>query len=115
MKKFLLTITVLFFGISCIAATEHPMDTMFKTWYNTPVKEVVKAWGNPTDIDYQRGQTVYKWEESSSRYIPGTQFQHKTECERKLIVDISGKVVFGTFDGNGCPFTSESVKKWNKP
>ena len=77
------------------------MDTMFKTWYETPIKEVVKYWGNPTDIDYKRGQTVYSWYEKSTRFIPGTMLQKKTECERRLIVDISGKVVYGTCIGFG--------------
>ena len=114
-RKILYT-TIFFFGITAaLSAAEHPMDTMFKTWIGTPIKQAVKTWGQPTDIDYQRGQTVYKWQESSARYIPGTMFQEKTECERKLIVDISGKIVYGTFEGNGCPFTTEGVKKWNKP
>lgn len=115
MKKFIMSFLVVFIGISVNAESEHPMDTMFQTWYGTPIKEVIKYWGNPTDIDYKRNQTVYKWEESSERYIPGTQFQRKLECERKLIVDVSGKVIFGSFDGNGCPFTSEGAKKWTKP
>ena len=115
MKKYLLSAILILTGLTAVAAIDHPMDTMFKTWIGTPVKEVIKYWGNPSDIDYKRGQTVYKWEEANDRYIPGTMFQQKTECERILIVDISGKVVYGYFEGNGCPFTTEGVKKWNKP
>lgn len=115
MKKSIVFTVLILAANTAIAAVEHPMDTMFKTWTGTPIKQVVKAWGNPSDIDYKRGQTVYTWKEESARYIPGTMYQHKTECERKLIVDISGKVVLGTFEGNGCPFTTDGVKKWNKP
>lgn len=114
MKKIALFLLI-FAGAAVYAEIEHPMDAMLKTWYDTPIKEVVKYWGNATDIDYKRNQTVYSWEESTERYIPGTQFQRKLECERKLIVDISGKVIFGTFEGNGCPFTAEGAKKWAKP
>lgn len=114
MKKSVLFLIFTLTLNSAQAAIEHPMDTMFKTWIGTPIKEVVKAWGNPSDIDYKRGQTVYTWKEESTRFVPGTMYQHKTECERKLIVDISGKVIFGAFDGNGCPFTSDGAKKWNK-
>ena len=115
MKNFIFIVCFLISSSVAIAAVEHPMDIMFKTWIDTPIKDVVKVWGNPTDIDYKRGQTEYKWEEEGSRFIPGTQYQQKIECERKLIVDVSGKVVYGTFSGNGCPFTTEGVKKWNKP
>ncbi|MBQ2644967.1 hypothetical protein IJG14_05280 [bacterium] len=115
MKKIIIILGILSCGMASSASINHPMEEMFKTWIDTPIKEVIKSWGNPTDIDYKRGQTVYKWEEESSRYIPGTQFQQKLECTRKLIVDISGKVVYGTFDGNGCPFTTEGASKWNKP
>lgn len=115
MKKIILTLSLILAGTAVCATVEHPMDAMFKTWINTPVKEVVKAWGNPTEIDYKRGQTEYKWAESSARFIPGTQFQQKVECERKLIVNVSGEVVYGTFNGTGCPFTTEGVKKWNNP
>ena len=114
MKKAILT-TICIFSATAAFAYIHPTSKMFETWIGTPVKTVVKYWGNPTDITYGRGQTEYEWTEVSSRYIPGTQFQEKTECNRKLIVDVSGKVVYGTFSGNGCPFTSASVKKWNKP
>ena len=115
MKKLYISAILILAGLGAYAAVEHPMEVMFKTWTDTPVKEVIKAWGNPSDIDYKRGQTVYKWSEKSSRYIPGTMFQQKTDCTRILISDISGKVVYGFFEGNGRPFTSEGVKKWNKP
>ena len=114
MKKYIYSLVIFALGAGVYASAEHPMDTMFKTWVDTPIKEVIKVWGNPTDIDYKRGQTVYTWEDESTRYIPGSMFQRKVECERKLIVDISGRVVYGTFEGNGCPFTNEGVKKWNK-
>lgn len=116
MKKIIFALFCMcFLSLSAFAAANHPMDDMFKTWIGVPVKEVVKYWGNPTDIDYERGQTEYEWKEVSTRFIPGTQYQQKTECERKLIVDVSGTVVYGTFSGNGCPFTTEGVKKWNNP
>lgn len=115
MKKIFLVAFISLIGSYTFAAANHPMDEMFKTWIGTPIKEVVKYWGNPTDIDYERGQTEYEWKEASTRFIPGTQYQEKIECERKLIVDVSGTVIYGTFKGNGCPFTTEGVKKWNKP
>ncbi len=114
-KMMLLFVCVIAMGLYADAAANHPMYDMFQTWVGTPVKEVVKYWGNPTDIDYERGQTEYEWKEVGTRFIPGTQYQQKTECERKLIVDVSGVVVYGTFSGDGCPFTTEGVKKWNKP
>lgn len=114
MKNFLLTSIILFAGLAVYAA-EHPMDMMFKTWINEPVKSVIKQWGDPADIDYKRGQREYKWITSGTRFIPGTMFEERTYCERKLIVDVKGRVMYGTFSGNGCPFTRESVKAWNNP
>ncbi|MGN0014689.1 MAG: hypothetical protein ACI37T_04655 [Candidatus Gastranaerophilaceae bacterium] len=114
MKKILLT-AILLAGSYAIAAGNHPMDEMLKSWIGTPINDVIKYWGNPNDIEYERGQTEYEWKETSTRFIPGTQYQEKTKCERKLIVDVSGTVIYGTFEGNGCPFTTEGVKKWNKP
>lgn len=114
MKKILLTTTVLLAGLMAYAA-EHPMDMMFKTWIGTPIKSTIKEWGDPSDIVYKRGQREYKWITSGTRFIPGTMFEERTMCERKLIVDVKGKIVYGTFTGNGCPFTRESVKRWNNP
>lgn len=114
MKKFLLTLTIIFAGLAAVAA-EHPMDLMFKTWINSPIKSAIKEWGDASDIVYKRGQREYKWITTGTRFIPGTMFEERTYCERKLIVDKKGKIVYGTFSGNGCPFTRESVKAWNNP
>ncbi len=114
MKNFLLTLTIFFTGLAAVAA-EHPMDLMFKTWINSPIKSAIKEWGDASDIVYKRGQREYKWITTGTRFIPGTMFEERTYCERKLIVDKKGKIVYGTFSGNGCPFTRESVKAWNNP
>lgn len=114
MKNFLLTISIMLVGMM-VYASEHPMDMMFKTWIGEPVKSAIRQWGDPTDIDYKRGQREYRWITSGTRFIPGTMFEERTQCERKLIVDVKGKIVYGAFSGNGCPFTRESVKKWNNP
>lgn len=108
MKKFL-SIFFVFYAVPALAAYVHPMDKMLNAWIGHPAKEVVKVWGNPTDITYERGQTKYQWDEVSSVFIPGTQFKKKVECNRILITDISHKVVYGKFKGEGCPFTEEGV------
>ncbi len=115
MKKSILALALILVGTGVYAQTIHPMDEMFKTWIGVKVKEAVKYWGNPSDIEYDQSQTKYQWKEVSTRFIPGTQFQEKTECERILIVDTTGLIVYGKYKGNGCPFTTEGVKKWNYP
>lgn len=115
MKKFLLTASILIMTGIIVYSSEHPMDLMFKTWIGSPVKSAIRLWGDPSDIDYKRGQREYKWVTTGTRFIPGTMFEERTQCERKLIVDVKGKIVYGSFSGNGCPFTRESVKHWNNP
>jgi len=114
-KAVIFAVSVVFFGACAWAYGEHPMDKAMQTWIGMKAKEVVKIWGNPSDINYEQGQTKYIWEETQSRFIPGTQFQKKVDCNRILIVDTSGKVVFAKFTGEGCPFTSESAKKYINP
>lgn len=115
MKKFLLALVLISFGAGAFAAVENPTEAMFKTWYGVKIKKVVKYWGQPTDIEYDQSQKKYKWLEHSTRYIPGTQYQKRVACERVLIVDVSGRVVFGKYNGTGCPFTTEGVKQWINP
>lgn len=117
MKKFciLLTFVVLTGMVAAAADGNHPMDTALKTWIGVKAKEVVKEWGDPTDIIYEQGQTKYIWEEEKARFIPGTQYQKKFECNRIFVIDTSGRVVFTKFTGNGCPFTSESAKEYVNP
>ncbi len=115
MKKLLILLIIITMGSGVYASVKHPMEEMFATWYGTKIKFAIKSWGNPTDIEYDQSQTKYIWSESSARYIPGTQFQKKVECDRILIVDTTGLIVYGKYKGEGCPFTTESVKKWNNP
>jgi methionyl-tRNA synthetase len=114
MKKIAIILLFILTGL-CAIAKEHPMNTMFNGWIGSSVKDVVRAWGDPTTIDYKRGQTEYVWYEASARYIPGTEFQEKVSCERRMIFDKTRHVIYGTFSGDGCPFTREGVKKWNNP
>lgn len=114
MRKFLFTAMILLSGLT-VCSSEHPMDSMIKTWVNFPVKDVIEEWGDPTDINYLRGQREYIWITTGTRFIPGTMFEERTSCQRKLIVGKKGKIIYGTYSGNGCPFTKESVKKWNNP
>ena len=116
MKKiFLCLVIVSILGAGAFAYGEHPMDKALQTWIGMKAKEVVKIWGNPTDIQYEQGQTKYIWEETQARFIPGTQLQKRVDCNRILIVDTSGRVVFAKFTGEGCPFTTESAKKYLNP
>ena len=116
MKKSILFIIIgILLGAGVFADPEHPMDKALQTWIGTKAKEVVKTWGNPTKIEYEQGQTKYIWEDSQARFIPGTQLQKRADCNRILIVDTSGRVVFAKFTGEGCPFTTESAKKYINP
>lgn len=116
MKKFLLlTLIILSAGLAALATGEHPMDTALATWVGTKARDVVKIWGQPTDIQYEQGQTKYIWAEEKARYIPGTQYQKKYECNRIFIIDTSGRVVYTKFTGNGCPFTTESANEYSNP
>lgn len=117
MKKLcILLMFALLTGMAVYATyDDHPMDAALKTWIGVKAKEVVKEWGDPTDIIYEQGQTKYIWEEEKARFIPGTQYQKKYNCNRIFIVDTSGRVVYTKFTGNGCPFTSESTKEYVNP
>ena len=116
MKKIFLCLVVFAIcGAGAFAYGEHPMDKALQTWIGMKAKDVVKIWGNPTDIQYEQGQTKYIWEETQARFIPGTQLQKRVDCNRILIVDTSGRVAFAKFTGEGCPFTTESAKKYINP
>ena len=114
-KAVLFLVTVIFCGACAFAYGEHPMDKAMQSWIGMKAKEVVKIWGNPSDINYEQGQTKYIWEETQARFIPGTQLQKRVDCNRILVVDTSGRVVFAKFTGEGCPFTTESAKKYVNP
>ena len=116
MKRiFLFLVVVFILEAGAFAYGEHPMDKALQTWIGMKAKDVVKIWGNPTDIHYEQGQTKYIWEETQARFIPGTQLQKRVDCNRILIVDTSGRVAFAKFTGEGCPFTTESAKKYLNP
>lgn len=112
MKKFLLmSVFAVFVALQAHAAYEHPMDTMMKSWIGHLPKEAVKVWGNPTKIDYERGQTKYTWTEISSKFVRGTEFKQKTVCNRIFVTDTAGRIVFAKFTGDGCPFTTVGVNE----
>lgn len=114
-KSILLIIIAVLCGAGVFAYGEHPMDKALQTWIGMRAKEVVKIWGDPSTIEYEQGQTKYIWEETQSRFIPGTQLQKRVDCNRILVVDTSGRVVYAKFTGEGCPFTTESAKKYINP
>lgn len=115
MKKIILTMFCIIITSTSVLAAVNPMEQMFETWYGEKAKTVIKSWGNPTEIEYNQGQTKYIWSEDSARFIPGTQYQKRVNCTRTLIIDNSGKVVFGKYTGEGCPFTTVGVEKWKNP
>ncbi len=114
MKKICLFImAAILTGAYVYADSEHPMDKALQTWEGVKIKELVKAWGNPTNIVYEQGQTKYLWEESKGRFIPGTDYQKKVDCNKIFIVDTSGVIVYAKHAGDGCPFTTESAKEYS--
>ena len=104
-------IIVIFITLTTSSVLATPMESMFETWYNESIENVIKSWGKPTVINYQEGQTKYIWRKQISKKIPNTDIQKTFKCDRILYVDISGKVVFGKTDGNACSHKVDEIKE----
>ena len=60
MNKIIVILT-LCIALTSIRANATPMESMFESWYEESIENVIKSWGNPTVVEHQEGQTKYIW------------------------------------------------------
>jgi hypothetical protein len=90
-------------------ATSEPYGDIVKSWVGADMKEVVRAWGEPTEMFEKPGSktmAVYDRRTAFSvpqRVHPSTGGQTASLwCRTEFEADDKGKVVAWRFEGNSC-------------
>lgn len=103
--KAILLVLALFFAGGC---TQRAMNSAIASWKDQPVKDVIAAWGQPSEELKVSGKHLYIWNNFDGillapamkrpAVLPDTDY-----CTRLLEVDRNGKVISGNWDGTDCP------------
>jgi hypothetical protein len=100
-------LAVLYATAGC--ATSEPYGDIVKSWVGADVKELVRAWGEPTEMfETPNSKTVAVYDRHTAfsvpqRVHPSTGGQTTSLwCRTEFEADQWGKVVAWRFEGNSC-------------
>ena len=103
-KSFLL---VLLLSVAAGCTNRH-MTSAIDSWKDQPIKDVISAWGQPSEELRVSGKHLYIWNNFDGILIPSDKTRPpilpETEyCTRLLEVDKNDIVISGNWDGTDCP------------
>lgn len=119
MKRFLISILIIFLvqPMSFAIGTKKTMEKIMNSWHGENINSVIDVWGYPSSEKDIAGRKLYYW--SSSQYVvTGNQYGvygGESTCNRILEVDKNNNVIKWQWDGNSCPATYTTSKKWVNP
>lgn len=119
MKKFLIVIFVITFfpTVSFAIGTKDTMQRIMDSWIGENLETVIDHWGYPTQEKTIAGKKLYYWINSSYN-VSGNQYVvygGESICNRILEVDKNNNVIKWQWEGNSCPATYITGKKFVNP
>ena len=119
MKKFLLSllIMIVFSTISFAIGTKDTMKRIMDSRVGVNIETVIEHWGYPTQEKTIAGKKLYYWINSSYE-VSGNQYVvygGESSCNRILEVDKNNNVIKWQWEGNSCPATYFTGKKFVNP
>ena len=95
------------------------MDAVMNSWVGENINTVINHWGYPTKQRNIAGKQVYSWEKTVFTVGGGFDgapiYGGTYSCNRILEVDDNYNVVKWSWNGNNCPITCFTAKKYVNP
>lgn len=119
MKKFLIVLFIITFfpTVSFAIGTKDTMKRIMDSWIGENIETVIDHWGYPTQQKTIAGKKLYYWI-NSSYTVSGNQYGvygGESTCNRILEVDKNNNVIKWQWEGNSCPATYFTGKKFVNP
>ena len=119
MKKILIVIliTTFFPTVSFAIGTNDTIKRIMDSWIGENLETVIDHWGYPTQEKTIAGKKLYYWINSSYN-VSGNQYVVygcESNCNRILEVDKNNIVIKWQWEGNSCPATYFTGKKFVNP
>lgn len=119
MRRFitLFLICVMVQPMSFAFGTKKTMEKIMNSWQGENINSVIDVWGYPSAEKEIAGKKLYCWY-YSRHYVSGDQYGvygGEVTCNRILEVDKDNNVIKWQWDGNRCPATYITSKKWVNP
>ena len=119
MKKLILTILLMTLipTVSFAIGTKDTMKRIMDSWIGVNLETVIEHWGYPTQEKIIAGKKLYYWinrsyEVSGNQYVV---YGGESSCNRILEVDKNNNVIKWQWEGNSCPATYFTGKKFVNP
>lgn len=96
----------------CTILENRAMQCVVDSWVTTPIESVKASWGPPEKVQSVPEGTAYIWQAENLAppaphdIYPVFDAPRSTVCERRLITGTDGRVVAGTWNGEGCCFST---------
>ena len=105
-REILLFVVVL--GVAGGCAVDRAMDHAVASWRNQPASAVIADWGQPSEELRVSGKHLLLWNTSDGTLVLPDQKRPSPRsavlnCLRLLEVGRNGRIISGTWEGNGCP------------
>ena len=119
MKNLFLAILILamFPNVSFAIGSKSTMKKVMDSWIGENLETVIDHWGYPTQEKTIAGKKLYYWINSSYEVL-GNQYGvygGDSTCNRILEVDKNNRVIKWQWEGNNCPATYFTGKKFVNP
>jgi len=107
--KFSVGMMLLVFALGVAGGCAHQaMDHAVASWHDQPVSAVTAAWGQPSEELKVSGKHLLLWNTYDGKLALPDQKRPAPrpgapDCVRLLEVDVRGRIVTGTWEGNECP------------
>ena len=116
MKKILISIlaVIMIQPMSFAIGTKSTMGKIMDSWLGEHINTVMDSWGYPSQEKEIAGRKLYYWI-NSSYVVSGGQYGvygGESTCNRILEVDKNNRVIKWQWEGNSCPATYFTGKKF---
>ena len=115
MKRFILIIFALFLiSLQAFAGSQKStMEKIMNSWLGENLETVIKKWGYPTRTQSIADHKLYYWDKKE--YYCDSYSCGEHSCNRIFEIDNSNIIIDWQWEGNWCPKTHKSAKKWLNP
>lgn len=119
MRKIVISIlaVIIIQPMSFAIGTKSTMCKIMDSWLGEHINTVMDSWGYPSQEKEIAGRKLYYWI-NSSYVVSGGQYGvygGESTCNRILEVDKNNKVIKWQWEGNSCPATYFTGKKFVNP